>query len=181
MIKVFTGPMYSAKSNSLIEEYNKIWDKARVICFKPSKDTRDFSKLYSRDNKETIKAKVIKDISEIKDNLEENTSTVFIDEVQFLTGNAAEILYISIHNNIDFYIAGLNLTSELKPFGIMPDILAIADEVVHLKACCAECNKRNAIYTYCLVDKQDDVLIGSNQYQPICSSCLQKKLIFAKK
>ena len=106
---------------------------------------------------------------------------MFIDEVQFLTGNAAEILYISIHNNIDFYISGLNLTSELKPFGIMPDILAIADEVVHLKACCAECNKRNAIYTYCLVDKQDDVLIGSNQYQPICSSCLQKKLIFAKK
>ena len=29
MIKVFTGPMYSAKSNSLIEEYNKIQNRKR--------------------------------------------------------------------------------------------------------------------------------------------------------
>lgn len=175
MIKVFTGPMYSDKSNSLIEEYKKIWDKSRVLCFKPSKDTREFSKIHSRNNSLDIPCIVIKDLSEINNYLQDNTSTIFIDEVQFLTGNPELLLLYSIDRDIDIYIAGLSLTSEQTPFGIMPEVLAYADEVVHLQACCSDCNKHNATLTYCLEEKTGDILVGSSMYVPLCAPCLVKR------
>ena len=85
------------------------------------------------------------------------------------------LLYLSIVKNIDFYIAGLSLTSEQIPFGIMPNILAVADEIVHLKASCSDCNKTNAIYTYCLEEKENDILVGSTMYIPLCRDCLCKR------
>ena len=175
MIKVFTGPMYSDKSNSLIEEYKKIWDKSRVLCFKPSKDTREFSKIHSRNNALDIPCIVIKDLSEIAYHIQENTSAIFIDEIQFLTGNPELLLLYSIDRDIDIYVAGLSLTSEQTPFGIMPEVLAYADEVVHLQACCSDCNKHNATLTYCLEEKTGDILVGSSMYVPLCAPCLVKR------
>lgn len=175
MIKVITGPMYSAKSSRLINEYNNIWNKSRVKLFKPSKDTREFSKIHSRDSKSDIPCKVISDLNDILKEIDDNTSTVFIDEVQFLTGSVDVLTSLSVDNGIDFYIAGLNQTSEQKPFGIMPDILAVADEIEHCVAYCYDCNKHNAKYTYCLQNKTEDVLVGSTMYIPLCSQCLYKR------
>ena len=177
MIKVFTGPMYSGKSLRLISEYNNIWNKDRVKVFKPSKDTREYSKLYSRSSKSDIPCKVISDLNDILDNLDDNTSTIFIDEVQFLSGSVDVLTSLSL-KGIDIYIAGLSLTSELKPFGLMPDILAVADEIEHCVAYCFDCNKHNAKYTYCLIDKQDDILVDGKTsiYLPLCSQCLSNRL-----
>lgn len=175
MIKVFTGPMFSGKSTMLIETYNKIFNKNKCLCFKPSKDKRDYSRLYSRDMKETIPAIVISDLSEIQKHIKEDTRTVFIDEVQFLSGDGSSLIDLSINKDIDIYIAGLSLTSELKPFGSMPNILAIADEVEHFKAYCYDCNKHNAVYTYCIADKSEDILVGNSQYIPLCSDCYRKR------
>ena len=57
--------MYSAKSSRLINEYNNIWNKSRVKLFKPSKDTREFSKIHSRDSKSDIPCKVISDLNDM--------------------------------------------------------------------------------------------------------------------
>ena len=107
--------------------------------------------------------------------IDKNTTTIFIDEIQFLTGNPEALLFYSIYMNIDIYIAGLSLTSEQSTFGIMPEVLAVADEVVHLKACCSDCNKKEAVYTYCLEDKTNEVLVGSSMYIPLCKSCLVRR------
>ena len=80
-----------------------------------------------------------------------------------------------IYNNIDIYIAGLDLTSELTPFNIMPNILAIATEVYKLKARCQDCGKE-AEYTYCLVEKNEEVMVGNSEYVPLCRDCLGKRL-----
>lgn len=175
MIKVFTGPMYSDKSNCLIEEYKKIWDKSRVVCFKPSKDTREFSKIHSRSNDTEIECHVIKDLSDMIMYIDKNTTTIFIDEIQFLTGNPEGLLFYSIYMDMDIYISGLSLTSEQSPFGIMPGVLAVADEIVHLKAYCSDCNKKEATFSYCLEEKQGDVLVGSSMYVPLCPKCLRKR------
>lgn len=175
MIKVFTGPMYSDKSNSLIEEYKKIWNKDRVVCFKPSKDTREFSKIHSRNNDTDIPCIVIKDLSDIVMHVNKDTTTIFIDEIQFLTGNPEQLLFYSIYMNMDIYVAGLSLTSEQSPFGIMPEVLAVADEIVHLTACCSDCNRKTATLTYCLENKEEEVLVGSSMYIPLCRDCLVKR------
>ena len=80
---------------------------------------------------------------------------------------------LSINNDIDIYIAGLSQTSEHKPFGCMPNILAISNNIYNLKARCS-CGK-TAYYTYCKVNKKDDVLIGDIEYEPICRKCLVER------
>ena len=175
MIKVFTGPMYADKSKNLIDEYSKIWNKQRVLCFKPSKDTREYSEIHSRNSNINIKAIVISSLDDILVYLDDTISTIIIDEVQFLTGNVSILNDLSIIRDIDIYIAGLSMTSELEPFGIMPEVLSIANEIVHLKAYCSDCNKYNAEYTYCLEEKDEDILVGSSMYIPLCQKCLVKR------
>lgn len=176
MINVFAGPMFSGKSSLLIEEYNKIWNKKNIVCFKPLKDTRDKAVLKARNSEEEIPAICIENLSEIKKHITKNTKTIFIDEAQFINGNAQELLNLSIKKDIDIYVSGLNLTSEQRNFGIMPDILAIANEINITKAVCYDCNKPNAAYTYYQNDdKLEEILVGSDGYIPLCSNCLNQR------
>ena len=56
----------------------------------------------------------------------------------------------------------------------MPNLMAIADNIELIKAKCKICNK-DAQYTYCLVHKDNEILVGSNEYIPICTECLRKE------
>ena len=69
--------------------------------------------------------------------------------------------------------------SELKPFGIMPEIMAISDEIVLLHASCNDCN-RDASYTYYNGSKDSDILVGNDNYIALCPKCLRKRLTLNK-
>lgn len=173
MIKVITGPMFSGKSDELLEEYDKKYHKSKILLFKPLIDTRDYGVVKTRIGKE-IPAILIKDLKEIKKYLDKKITTIFIDEANFLIGDAKILLDLSINKDIDIFIAGLNLTSEQELFGIMPNILAVADQVVIKTASCNDCN-RDAIYTYYDGKKLDDILVGNENYIALCSSCLRMR------
>lgn len=178
MITIFTGPMFSGKSNRLIDEYEKFYNKEDILVLKPVKDTRTTSKIRARGRNIDIQAISIKDLSDIyniisSDKYKDNR-VIFIDEAQFITGDVSVILDLSLYD-FDFYIAGLNLTSEQKPFGIMPNLIAIADKVEFLKAKCSRCNK-DASYTHCVVPKDKEILVGSNEYIPLCRDCLKGEI-----
>lgn len=173
MIIVYTGPMFAGKSTALLEEYNNIKNKASIVCFKPSKDNRDKTQIRARGVEQKVDAIVITKFDEIPNYINENTKHIFIDEVQFINGNFNILSKLSVEKDIDIYVGGLKQTSELRPFGTMPYILAIADFVIELRAEC-ECGK-NAFYTYCKVDKKSEVLVGDKkEYIPVCRECYLK-------
>lgn len=173
MIKILTGSMFSGKSGGLARIYETMWNKKIIKCFKPKTDTRDGDKIQARYSNHTIYAMQINDLSEILVNISEETKVIFIDEAQFLIGDVSVIKKLSMINNIDFYISGLNMTSELKPFGIMPELMAIADEIDYYHASCYYCNKR-ADYTMFVGNKDSDIFIGNDEYRPVCSDCYVK-------
>ena len=109
-----------------------------------------------------------------KSYLKKNTRTIFIDEANFLKGDVSELVSLSIDDNIDIYICGLNMTSEQKPFGIMPEILSVSDCIEIKKSYCTNCN-RPASYTYFEGDKSEDIVVGDNGYISLCEDCLRKK------
>ena len=175
MIKTFVGPMFSGKSDALISIYQKIWNKGLVLAFKPRKDTRDNAYIKSKNYDVKIPAELIDDIGEIKEIIRgRNIHTIFIDEAQFLTGDVAELVALSVYYDIDFYIAGLNMTSEQVPFGIIGDILAVSDEVENITGFCQDCNKPSR-YTFYVPAKSDDVLVGDEGYISLCPSCLSRR------
>ena len=152
MIKVFTGPMFSGKSDALLNEYDKRYHKSRILLFKPKMDTRDYGVVKTRKGKE-INAILVDDINDIPGYITDKINTIFIDEANFLKGN---------------------MTSEQAPFGIMPQLLSIADEIEILHASCNECN-RDAIYTYYDGKKKGDILVGNDNYIALCARCLRRK------
>lgn len=173
MIKVITGLMFSGKSEVLLDEYDKKYHKSKILLFKPSIDTRDYGIVKTRNNKE-VTAILINNLKDIKKHLNEKITTIFIDEANLLKGDVKILLELSIVDDLDIYIAGLNLTSEQEPFGIMPDIMSIADEIDLKKASCNDCN-RDAIYTYYEGTKKTTVIIGNDNYLALCSNCLRKR------
>ncbi len=178
MIHTFTGPMHSGKSLELINIYNKIYRKDLVQAFKPRKDKRDLDQIKSHDTEYAIPATYIDDLSEIKEYIKgKNIHTILIDEANMLTGDTKELVDLSVICDIDFYISGLNLTGEQKPFGIMGNILAVSDVITIIWGFCDECNKPSQ-YTYYLGDEMlNDIIPGDEMYLTLCSKCLRKKML----
>lgn len=174
MIKVYTGPMFAGKSTALLIDYNMV--KGNKICFKPSKDDRDKNEIKARNVSQKIESIVIKRFEDIKKHIKEDTDYIFIDEIQFIEGDYNILTELSM-KGITIICAGLSKTSEIKPFGLMSNILAIADEINVLKAICEDCGYE-AGYTYRLdKNNKSDILIGDkDKYIPLCYSCYMSRL-----
>ncbi len=170
MIKVFTGPMFSGKTNGLLNAYDNMWNKDIIQCFKPKIDNRDYGIIKSRNSKTELKAVLIEDLKELKGKVSKEITTIFIDEFQFLRGDVRLLADMSLYEDKDFYISGLNITSELQPFGLMPQIMSLADEILYYEATCFYCNK-SAKFTLFLGKKTEEILVGNDLYTPVCRKC----------
>lgn len=178
MIVSYTGPMFSDKSAALIEKYNSIWNKNIVVAVKPRIDTRDGASIISKKYPdEKIPAMLVDTIEDIKKIILEGCyKTVLIDEAEFLTGDVSELVDLSVLLDINFYISGLNMTSEQEPFGIMPDILAVSDEIIHIHGSCQDCGGKSS-YTYSLDESKVNQIKVGNDYISLCPNCLKKRYL----
>ena len=174
MIKTYTGPMHSGKSSAMIVDYNKIWNKEHVRVFKPVTDTRDSGEMKSKDFVDGVSAIVVEEFEDVLKYVDDTIKTIFIDEVQLLRGNPNVLTYLSVVYDMDIFLAGLDLTSEQEPFLIMPQILAISDEIKFVKASCFDCGRESS-YTYYEGNKDGAIKVGDEGYFPLCSRCLLKR------
>lgn len=171
MITTYIGPMFSGKSDKLIKVYDSIYNKKNIISFKPVEDSRDLGIITSRDSETKIKCHLIhtfEDILTIIKSIDKfEGKIILIDEAQLIDGDPNVLHYLSIMEHFNIYIAGLQLTSDLKLFGKMGCILAISDKIVKLRGTCYYCGKPGD-YTKCLVNKDTDILIGNDEYICTC-------------
>lgn len=167
-IVVYAGPMFSEKSAELITAFGRAQIAHRsVLAFKPRMDSRFGQDVIKSRKIGEIPAINILSIDEI---LNYDVDVYIIDEFQFLTGDVM-ILDDMANRGKKFFIAGLDKTAEGKPFGLMPELLAIADEVKKLTAVCVDCDKSDddeAVNSFYLGKKDEDIVIGNSEYIPLC-------------
>jgi len=171
-INVFTGPMKCGKTQKILDEAQKQQIAGKNIkVFKPKLDDRfSDAEVISRKGYR-LDAVGIDCIDEIK---KYDADVYVIDEFQFLKGDLTE-LYNLAQKGKKFFISGLNLTAERKPFGKMGDLLCMSDNVQMLTAVCENCRNDNAIYTYYKGEnKTGDILVGDDCYMPVCRKCYEK-------
>lgn len=171
-INVFTGPMKCGKTQKILDEARRQQIAGKSIkIFKPIIDNRFGEDQVISRNGYKSDAVEIENISDIK---KYNADVYIIDEFQFLKGDLSELYDLS-QKGKKFFIAGLNLTSERKPFGKMGDLLCMADNVQMLTAVCENCKSENAIYTFFKGNtKSSDILVGEDCYMPLCRKCYEK-------
>lgn len=167
-INVYSGPMKCGKTQQILNEYKRqLIAGKKVKMFKPFIDTRTANNVVASRNGIDIPAICISRISD----LEKYEADVYcIDEFQFLKGNVKVIEQMADCGK-KFFIAGLNLTAEKKPFGKMADLLCISDNVHMLTAICDNCKNENAVLSYYKGGKDTDIAIGDRQYMALCRHC----------
>lgn len=180
-IEVICGSMFSGKSEELIRRVRRARiAKQTVQIFKPSVDDRyGIDSVNSHDGRE-IKAIAIEEAAEMLDYINGDTTVVAVDEAQFFDPGIVNICrMLADERNLRVIVAGLDLDFRAEPFGSMPDLMAIAEEVNKLHAICVVCGDE-ASRTQRLIDDKpaayDDpiVLIGAaDSYEARCRYCHQ--------
>lgn len=168
---IYTGPMKCGKTTHLIQKYNKLKDTTSCVFLKPVIDNRfsnDF--IIDRDRQNKVPAF---NINKIDDILPYGLiyKNIFVDEFQFLNGNICTINNL-LETQCNLFIGGLNLTAEKKPFGKMGELLCFADTIHILKGNCDYCGKKQSgVYTLYVGGKNQDIIVGENNYKCVCSKC----------
>lgn len=141
-IEVICGSMFCGKSEELIRRVRRaVIAKQTVQVFKPDIDDRYAMTSVVAHTGQKLDALPVQDASRILSLLKDDTTVVAIDEAQFLDLSVAEIAEELAGRGIRVIVAGLDLDFRAEPFGPMPRLLAIAEEVTKLRAICVTCGE----------------------------------------
>lgn len=99
-----------------------------------------------------------------------DTDIVIFDDAQFFGDGIVEIVKLLRELNIDVYICGLDMDCFQQPFGPMPFLMAIADEVIKKTTFCHDCGGTGQI-SYRQADNKDQVFVGDSEYITLCYDC----------
>lgn len=175
-IEVVCGSMFSGKTEELIRRIKRaVFAKQRVEIFKPAIDTRySDEEVVSHDRNSIVSTPV--DTSGTILLLSSDIDVVGIDEAQFLDDGLVDVCNQLANRGVRVIIAGLDMDFQGKPFGPMPALCAIADEVTKVHAICVRCGAL-AYVSHRLVNEEKRVLLGEKaQYEPLCRECYRKAL-----
>ena len=168
ILTVICGPMFAGKSTKLIELAGEL-DSNSCLLIKPAFDTRYHeTKIMTHDGK-SIDAISVNTIEEPAGDIE----NVFLDEVQFMTAPyfADDVVAKTKHllgRGIHVTVAGLDLDAYGEPFGITATLLAMAQNVIKLKARCIICNS-SAHMTFKKISNDNKFELGETDiYEPRC-------------
>ncbi|PIY72215.1 thymidine kinase [Candidatus Roizmanbacteria bacterium CG_4_10_14_0_8_um_filter_33_9] len=177
-LDIITGPMFSGKSEELVKRLQRYKIAGlHVMVFNHTLDKRYTVNTINSHSKMKWKAQGIKIPEDILKKIKKNTDVVIIDEAQFFGKSLITVIISLIHKHIHCIVAGLDTDFRGKPFGMMPQLLALADgEVVKLKAVCAVCKKWNATRSQRLLangkpatSKDPLIKVGAkDSYEPRC-------------
>lgn len=175
-IEVICGSMFSGKTEELIRRLKRAkFAKQRVEIFKPSIDTRYSEEDVVSHDQNAIRSTPIDSSGNIL-LLASNIDVVGIDEAQFLDEGLIEVCNRLANNGVRVIIAGLDMDFKGVPFGPIPALCAIADEVTKVHAICVKCGALANI-SHRLVANEHRVLLGEQEeYEPLCRDCYQKTL-----
>ena len=172
-IEVICGSMFSGKTEELIRRLKRVKiANLKAEIFKPAMDTRyDENKIVSHDTNFILSTPV--DSSQNILLLAQDVDVVGIDEAQFFDVEIANVCEQLALKGIRVIVAGLDMDYKGKPFGQMPNLLAIADYITKLHAICARCGNIANI-SYRKTNKEGQVLLGEKDiYEPRCRHCSQ--------
>ena len=179
-LEVITGPMFSGKSEELIRRLKRARiARQRVACFKPDIDLRYHRTAISSHSQQTHEAVVVTPNSErLREELfasrqVDEIEVVGLDEVQFFDEGVIKLAMELVHLGKRVVMAGLDTTFTAEPFGPVPQLMALADEVMKLSAVCMVCGQP-AIHTQRLGASQELVVVGAaGLYEARCRVCFK--------
>lgn len=166
--------MFSGKTEELIRRLRRaVFAKQKVEIFKPAMEIRYSEEEIVSHDQNTITGTPVENSGNIL-LLSSDIDVVGIDEAQFFDDGLPDVCNQLANQGIRVIVAGLDMDYKGNPFGPMPALCAIAEDVTKVHAICVECG-RLASYSYRLVKNEKLILLGEKEeYQPLCRECFNR-------
>ena len=173
-LEIILGPMFSGKTTRLIERYKAYtYIGKRVVVVNYSLDKRYSHTMLSSHDRIEIPCIFADSLMETAFTTEViDADVVLINEGQFFAD-----LVPAVHQMIDkqkkhVYVCGLDGDFRRERFGTILDLVPFCDRVEKLSAFCAQCrNGIPAIFSNRITAESSQVVIGSDNYRPLCRAC----------
>jgi thymidine kinase len=172
-IEVITGGMFSGKSEELIRRIRRAEiARQRSQIFKPAIDDRfELKRVISRDNR-GLDAVAVNKSSDLRATIQFGVKVVGIDEVQFFDDGIVDVCMELADGGVRVIAAGLDQDYLRRPFGPMPALLAVAEDVSKMHAVCVRCGGL-AHYTQRVAGGNSQIEIGDETYEARCRVCYE--------
>ena len=178
-LELILGPMFSGKTSTLKKIYDQcMYCNIPVIVINYEADNRysDASFMTTHDK---IMIPCVKGLS-ITDVLKENeekvaeSEVILINEGQFFKDISQVIdLVENLHKRV--YICGLDGDFKKNKIGYLFDLIPYCDNIYKLKSLCSECRDgTSGLFSYRITDETDQVVIGVENYKPVCRLCFER-------
>lgn len=173
-IEVVCGSMFSGKTEELIRRMRRaVFANLSIKIFKPQIDVR-----YSASDVVSHDAKAIAStpVAGSADILAQagDARVIGIDEAQFFDQGIVDVAVELARRGVRVIVAGLDMDYLGKPFGPMPALMAVADDVTKVHAICVRCGDL-AMYSHRLSKSDKLVELGEKDiYEPICRACFNR-------
>ena len=170
-IEVVCGSMFSGKTEELLRRLRRAnFARQTVEIFKPAIDNRYSDREVVSHDKNSIVSTPVEHSSNIL-LLSSEVEVVGIDEAQFFDMGLIDVCQHLADQGVRVIVAGLDMDFKRNPFGPMPGLFAIADDVTKVHAICVRCGSP-AYISHRLVAGEKQVLLGeTDKYEPICRQC----------
>ena len=173
-IEVICGSMFSGKTEELIRRMRRaVFANLKTAIFKPAIDVRySDCDVVSHDAK-ALRSTPVKSSSEILEKIGD-AKVIGIDEAQFFDEGIVDVVQALADRGVRVIIAGLDMDYLGKPFGPMPALMAVAEDVLKVHAICVRCGDL-AQYSHRLSKSDKLVELGEKDiYEPICRACYNR-------
>ncbi len=170
-VEVICGSMFSGKTEELIRRVNRASiARLTVGIFKPALDTRYHEQNIVSHNASAMASTPVTQANDVLA-LANGCDVVGIDEAQFFDSTILEVCNQLANQGSRVIVAGLDMDFEGKPFGCIPQLIAMAEYVTKVHAICVVCGDI-ANYSYRLVPSTERVLLGeTDSYEARCRRC----------
>jgi thymidine kinase len=177
-IEVVCGSMFSGKTEELMRRLKRAqYAKQKIQVFKPVIDQRySVDHVQSHDANRVLSTPV-KTAWEILEKVDDNTRIVGIDEAQFFDDSIVDVAQKLAFRGTRVICAGLDMDFRGQPFGPMPKLLAVAEQVTKLSAVCVICGapatrSQRLPQSQTHPQSENQVLVGAHDtYEARCRLC----------
>jgi thymidine kinase len=178
-IEVICGSMFSGKTEELLRRLRRAKiARQKVEIFKPVIDVRYSQEEVVSHDKNSILSTPVEHSSNIL-LLASEVEVVGVDEAQFFDKGLTDVCQQLADQGIRVIVAGLDMDFKRIPFGPMPALCAIADDVTKVHAICVRCGSL-ACYSHRIVAGEKQVMLGEmHEYQPLCRKCYLQEQLFS--
>ena len=170
-IEVICGSMFSGKTEELIRRMKRAqFAKQKVKIYKPCIDVRYSEDQVVSHDAHSIPSTPIDSPAKMLE-LSNDAEVVGIDEAQFFDATLVEVVQTLANRGVRVIIAGLDTDFLGKPFGPMPALMAVAEDIQKVHAICVRCGSP-ANHSHRLTASEQLVVLGEkDSYEPLCRHC----------